>query len=166
VVIVGAGTSGLCAGYELAKSGFDVVILEASARAGGRVITFRDPDFAPGLHGEGGAMRVPDGHFLTHAYVDRFRAIEESYLRKRRDPDAHAEIPIPRWEWLDFEMENKFVYLSGLGETLTIKEFNRRLEARDGKSSSKGSMTTRRRTSRRPMTVWSTSLTGTHCAHT
>jgi NAD(P)-binding Rossmann-like domain len=49
VLIIGAGTSGLCAGYELKKAGFDVQILEASSCVGGRVKTFKDPFFAPGL---------------------------------------------------------------------------------------------------------------------
>jgi len=32
VLIIGAGTSGLCAGYELKRAGFDVQIFEASSR--------------------------------------------------------------------------------------------------------------------------------------
>jgi monoamine oxidase len=89
--------SGLCAGYELKKAGFDVTILEASSRVGGRVKTFRDPSFAPGNHGEGGAMRIPANHFLLHKYIEEFGLKRELF---------------------DFEMENKFIYISGYGETL------------------------------------------------
>ena len=41
VIIVGAGISGLTAGYLLKKAGHNVVILEASNRAGGRIQTYR-----------------------------------------------------------------------------------------------------------------------------
>ncbi|KAL9610747.1 MAG: hypothetical protein Q9167_004566 [Letrouitia subvulpina] len=105
VTIVGAGVSGLCAGYELKKAGFDVKILEASSRIGGRVKTFREPSFAPGLHGEGGAMRIPANHFLLHQYIKNFGL-----------------------ELFPFEMKNKFIYVSGYGETLTYDKFNELLQ--------------------------------------
>ena len=43
VLIIGAGTSCLCAGYKLKKAGFDIQIFEASSHVGGRVKTFKDP---------------------------------------------------------------------------------------------------------------------------
>jgi monoamine oxidase len=36
VIIVGAGLAGLSAGYRLKQKGYDVLILEASDRPGGR----------------------------------------------------------------------------------------------------------------------------------
>jgi monoamine oxidase len=44
VVILGAGIAGLTAAYELLKGGYDVIILEASQRAGGRSYTVRRGD--------------------------------------------------------------------------------------------------------------------------
>jgi monoamine oxidase len=44
VVILGAGIAGLTAGYELQKAGYDVTILEAKARPGGRSYTVRRDD--------------------------------------------------------------------------------------------------------------------------
>ena len=102
----------MCAGYELKKAGFDVQILEASSRVGGRVKTFKDPFFAPGLHGEGGAMRIPKDHFLTLEYVKKF--------------GLHGDL-------FPFEQENKFIFLEGYGSTLTYDKFNELLKAKDAK---------------------------------
>jgi len=71
VVIVGAGTAGLAAGYELKRAGHTVVILEAQQRVGGRVHTLRSP-FTEGLYAEVGAMRIPRAHALTMEYISKF----------------------------------------------------------------------------------------------
>lgn len=44
VVILGAGIAGLTAGYELLRAGYQVIILEAKSRAGGRSYTVRRGD--------------------------------------------------------------------------------------------------------------------------
>lgn len=41
VIVVGAGAAGLLAARELAAAGLDVLVLEAAARAGGRILTTR-----------------------------------------------------------------------------------------------------------------------------
>lgn len=71
VIIVGAGMAGLVAAEKLLQAGHDPIILEAQHRVGGRVYTMRDP-FAPGLHAEAGAMRIPRSHQLTMAYIEKF----------------------------------------------------------------------------------------------
>jgi monoamine oxidase len=72
VVILGAGISGLAAGLELTQAGYDVTILEAQLRPGGRVYTLRAP-FSDGLYAEAGAGRIPLTHTLTLDYVKRFK---------------------------------------------------------------------------------------------
>ena len=52
VIVVGAGMSGLCAGYELAQAGHQIEILEIEDHVGGRVETVREP-FSRGLFAEG-----------------------------------------------------------------------------------------------------------------
>ncbi|MGH9556623.1 MAG: flavin monoamine oxidase family protein [Terriglobales bacterium] len=71
VLILGAGLAGLTAGYELARAGHDVTILEGQVRAGGRVQTLREP-FSDGLFAEAGPARIPDNHHLTLKYAKQF----------------------------------------------------------------------------------------------
>ncbi len=71
IVIIGAGISGLIAGYELQRAGHSVTILEARERVGGRVHTLFSP-FNNGQFAEAGASRIPSNHDLTLAYTQHF----------------------------------------------------------------------------------------------
>jgi monoamine oxidase len=70
VIVIGGGLSGLVAAYELTKLRYDVTVLEAQERPGGRVVTFRD--FGDGVYADAGAARIPTDHDLTHKYVREF----------------------------------------------------------------------------------------------
>ena len=61
VVIIGAGLAGLRTADLLHKAGTPVIILEAQARAGGRVRTVRGL-FDEGLHAEAGPTRIASAH--------------------------------------------------------------------------------------------------------
>jgi monoamine oxidase len=61
VVIVGAGLAGLRAADLIRKAGREVVVLEARARPGGRVLTIRSP-FDDGLYAEAGPVRISAAH--------------------------------------------------------------------------------------------------------
>ena len=54
VVVVGAGLAGLCTAYLLGERGYEVTVVEARDRPGGRVWTWREP-FADGQWLEAGA---------------------------------------------------------------------------------------------------------------
>jgi len=98
VLILGAGMAGLVAGYELAKVGHDVTILEARMRPGGRVHTLREP-FSDGLYAEAGAARIPDNHDLTLKYVKEFSLPLEPFYPNRLsalrfDRGQREQVPI------------------------------------------------------------------------
>ena len=71
IIVIGAGMSGLVAGYELVRAGHDVTILEARDRIGGRVLTIRSP-FSNNHFAEGGAARIKPSHNLTLGYANHF----------------------------------------------------------------------------------------------
>jgi monoamine oxidase len=82
VLILGAGISGLTAAYELTRKGYDVQILEASFRAGGRNMTLRAGDRIdetgypqicqfdkdPDLFFNAGPARIPGHHKALLSY--------------------------------------------------------------------------------------------------
>lgn len=71
VIVVGAGFAGLSAAYELSRSGYSVIVLEARDRIGGRVHTVRAP-FAGGQHAEAGGEYVDIPHRVLRGYVREF----------------------------------------------------------------------------------------------
>lgn len=70
VVVIGAGFAGLAAAYELKTAGYDVLLLEARDRVGGRVLSFSD--YIAGRNVEGGAELVGSNHPTWMAYAERF----------------------------------------------------------------------------------------------
>jgi monoamine oxidase len=70
IIIIGAGFSGLACGDHLKRLGYDVMIVEARTRVGGRVVTFSD--MIPGRTVEGGGDLIGTNHPLWEAYRKRF----------------------------------------------------------------------------------------------
>jgi monoamine oxidase len=70
VVIVGAGFAGLACAYELASVGYDVVVLEARNRVGGRALSFHD--MIRGKVVEGGGELIGSNHPTWVQYAKKF----------------------------------------------------------------------------------------------
>ena len=71
IIIIGAGLAGLACSYDLYKAGYNVILLEARSRPGGRVRTYRDP-FADGLYAEMGAEYVDSEDHYVKKYAKEF----------------------------------------------------------------------------------------------
>jgi monoamine oxidase len=96
VAVIGAGLAGLTAALALVGAGWDVVVLEARDRVGGRVHTLYDP-FSGRLHAESGGESIDNAHDEIRALIRRFglrterRAILKPYdamvfYQDRREP--------------------------------------------------------------------------------
>ena len=90
IIVVGAGLAGLSCAYELDQAGFNVILIEARSRPGGRVRTYRDP-FADNLYAEMGAEYVDSTDNLVKQYCNKFglkvlpaKQYDGVYVRGRR----------------------------------------------------------------------------------
>jgi len=89
VVVIGGGFSGLACAHELLSAGYDVTVLEARNRVGGRVISFSD--LVPGKNVEGGGELIGSNHPTWVAYKDKFKL---EFLDVTEDKEAEAPMVI------------------------------------------------------------------------
>src|SRR5262245_39804473 len=87
VAVIGAGASGTCVAYELARAGCHVTVFEADAIPGGRCasvpFTNNNPDLA-----ELGAMRFPPSEFTLSHYLRQFGLVGQDGIAALPDfPD-------------------------------------------------------------------------------
>ena len=71
VIVIGAGLAGLAAARDLHRAGLRVTVLEARARVGGRVLTFREP-FQDGQYAEAGGEFIDDDHHRMRELAREF----------------------------------------------------------------------------------------------
>ena len=71
-LVIGAGLSGLTAALALRRGGWEVVVLEARNRVGGRVHTLYHP-FTDGLHVEAGGESIDSNHVQIQALARHYR---------------------------------------------------------------------------------------------
>src|SRR5215212_5626992 len=93
VVVLGAGIAGLVTAYELRNAGYDVTVLEARDRVGGRAWTIRGNDrivqadrplqraaFSDGLYFNAGPARIPSWHHAIFGYARRLNVPLEPFI--------------------------------------------------------------------------------------
>ena len=71
IIVICAGLAGLSCAYELDQAGFNVILIEARSRPGGRVNTYREP-FSDNLYSEMGAEYVDSSDTYIHEYCKKF----------------------------------------------------------------------------------------------
>ncbi len=87
VVVIGAGFAGLAAAFELFTAGYDVTVIEARDRVGGRVHTLND--FIHGKTVEAGGELIGANHPTWQAYSKRFKL---EMLERTSYPDSSKPI--------------------------------------------------------------------------
>jgi monoamine oxidase len=83
VIVVGAGLAGLTCALELTDRGWDVTVLEARDRVGGRVHTLREP-FGAGTHVEAGGEFIDRDHNAMLSLLTRFGLATETRDKSQR----------------------------------------------------------------------------------
>ncbi|MEZ5559335.1 MAG: flavin monoamine oxidase family protein [Pseudomonadales bacterium] len=119
VVVLGAGLSGLVCAYELERAGYDVTVIEASKRIGGRNMTVRSGDLIdemgnpqicqfddhPNLYMNCGPARIPAHHSNVLHYCKTLNVplevfVNVNYHAYVQDPDAFGGRPIRMREYM------------------------------------------------------------------
>src|SRR4051794_12430029 len=90
VVILGAGVGGLAAALELQQAGYEVQILEAQARTGGRSFTVRNGNIIPQIGFDDQVCRFDPGQYLN-AGPGRIPYHHQAVLSYCRDLNVELE---------------------------------------------------------------------------
>lgn len=99
IVVLGSGISGLTAAYELDKAGYEVMVLEAAPRAGGRCMTVRSGDLIdevgnpqvcefddePHLYFNAGPARIPSTHRNLLNYCKELGVELETFINENKE---------------------------------------------------------------------------------
>ena len=84
IIVGGAGIGGLCCAYELMKKGHEVIVLEASGRHGGHVLTAQD-GLSDGLYADFGQEHFTRGGYeLYWGYTKEFNLDVVPYPRRTK----------------------------------------------------------------------------------
>jgi monoamine oxidase len=108
IIVGGAGIAGLCCAYELMKKGHEVVVLEASGRHGGHVLTAHD-GLSDGLYGDYGQE-----HITKPGYDKYWEYTKEFNL---------TVLPYPRRTGIMRRIDGKFYTEEMLADPVVLRKF-------------------------------------------
>ena len=124
IVILGAGIAGLVSAYELRRAGWDVTVLEARERVGGRVWTVRGGDrivqtgrndqvceFSDGLYLNAGAARIPHSHHVILGYARTLGVPMEIMVNSNRAARSEFGGRIVSNRQLTYDVRGRFIEL-------------------------------------------------------
>ena len=124
VAILGGGIAGLVSAYELRRAGWDVTVLEARDRIGGRVWTVRGGDrvvqngradqvceFSQGLYLNAGAARIPHHHHTILGYARALGVPMEVMVNSNRAARSEFGGRIVSNRQLTYDTRGRFIEL-------------------------------------------------------
>jgi len=118
ILIIGAGAAGLMAAYELSAAGYPVIVLEATERAGGRILT---------QVGGGFSMSVEAGaEFIHGALPVTLKLLKDAGITYR--PVEGKMLRVRNGEWIDQDLfsgdwEELMRQMGQLKEDIPIETF-------------------------------------------
>ncbi len=111
VIVVGAGIGGLVSAYELQRAGFDVTVIEARDRVGGRNWTLRGGDkveytdgttqtvqFDKGFYFNAGPARIPSHHQIMLGYCRELGVELEVVVNTSRNALVRPDLAEPPFQ--------------------------------------------------------------------
>jgi monoamine oxidase len=147
VVILGAGLSGLVCAYELERAGYEVTVIEASPRIGGRNFTVRGGDFIdemghpqvcdfdrhPNLYFNAGPARIAAQHRLILGYCKELEVALEYFMDGNRqawvqDPNSDDGRPVRAGEYI---ASARGFMTELVAKSIRRREFDKRFSAED-----------------------------------
>ena len=94
IIVIGAGFAGLACAHELKAAGYDVQVIEARNRVGGRILSFNannNNEYIKGKNIEGGGELIGSNHPTWVNYAKQFQL---EFLDVTEDEDAHTPVLI------------------------------------------------------------------------
>lgn len=124
VVVLGAGIAGLVSAYELRKTGWDVTVIEARDRVGGRSWTVRGGDrveqmgredqvcqFSDGLYLNAGPARLPHTHHTILGYARTLGVPIEIFVNQNRAARSEINGHVFTNRQLAYDTRGRFIEL-------------------------------------------------------